>query len=185
MGSVVNLVVVGGLPAVTVEAVSSRSGVAKTTIYRHWSSREDLLADVLSSALPEPATPDTGSLRGDLRALARGLAAGLADERCAALLSAIAFPDGDPVLDRVRMEATRARHGAVRLVVDRARRRGEEVPVDGPDGVIRSIAGPLFYRRFVEGVPPTPALADRCVERALHRSATRASGADTCTGARH
>ena len=135
MGSVVNLVVVGGLPAVTVEAVSSRSGVAKTTIYRHWSSREDLLADVLSSALPEPAVPDTGSLRGDLRALARGLAAGLADERCAALLSAIAFPDGDPVLDRVRMGAPRARPGRVRLVVDRGAPCSVSVSVSRSRGV--------------------------------------------------
>src|SRR5919198_1676494 len=34
-----------GLAGVTVDAVARRSGVAKTTIYRHWPSREALLLD--------------------------------------------------------------------------------------------------------------------------------------------
>lgn len=167
MGAVVDLIVDGGVRAVSVDAVQARSGVAKTTIYRHWPSREALVADALGSTLPDQAAPDTGSLAGDLRVLARGLAAGLADDRIAALLAAIALPDGDPSLDAVRHEATAGRHRIVRQVVAQARRRGEAVPVDGADGIIRSIAGPLFYRRFVEGVAPTRTLADRCVERAL------------------
>ncbi|HEY5117682.1 MAG TPA: TetR/AcrR family transcriptional regulator [Nakamurella sp.] len=165
--AVIDLIVDSGLHAVTVDAVVARSGVAKTTLYRHWPSREALLADVLTTALPAQRAPDTGSLEGDLRALARGLAGGLADERTAGLLAAIAFIDGDATLDPIRQAATRSRHTAVREVVERARRRGETIPTDGPDGLIRSIAGPLFYRRFVEGVPPTRTLADRCVTRAL------------------
>ncbi len=169
--AVLDLIVAGGLGAVTIDAVSARSGVAKTTIYRHWASREELLTDVLGTALPEQPVPDTGTLAGDVRALARGLAAGLSDARSAALLAAIAFGDGDPALDDVRHEATRARHAVVRTVVERARRRGEGVPVDGADGIIRSIAGPLFYRRFVEGVAPTATLADRAADRALNGTA--------------
>jgi AcrR family transcriptional regulator len=165
--AVIDMIVDSGLHAVTVDAVVARSGVAKTTLYRHWPSREALLADVLTTALPAQRVPDTGSLEGDLRALARGLAGGLADPRTAALLAAIAFLDGDTILDPIRDAATRSRHTVVREVVERARRRGEHVPVDGPDGLIRSIAGPLFYRRFVEGIPPTRTLADRCVSRAL------------------
>lgn len=165
--AVIDLIVDGGLSAVTVDAVVARCGVAKTTVYRHWASREALLADVLASALPAQGAPDTGSLGGDLRALARGLAGGLGDPRTAAVLGAIAFPDGDHALEDIRAQATRDRHTVVRAVLERARRRGETIPLDGADGVIRSIAGPLFYRRYVEGVPPTRNLADRCVDRAL------------------
>lgn len=167
IGSVVRLVVERGVRAVTIEEVAALSGVAKTTIYRHWPSREALVAETLATALPVPEVADTGSLAGDLRALARGLAAGLADDRFAALLAAIALPDGDRSLDAVRQDATRARHQALRTVVRRARERGENVPPDGADGLIRQIAGPLFYRRYVEGIPPTRAMADRCVQRAL------------------
>ncbi len=126
--AVIDLIVEGGLSAVTVDAVVARSGVAKTTVYRHWASREALLADVLASALPAQAAPDTGSLDGDLRALARGLAGGLGNPRTAALLGAIAFPDGDRALDDIRARATRDRHTVVRAVLQRARRRGEPIP---------------------------------------------------------
>lgn len=36
----------GGAAAVTIDAVAARSGVARTTIYRHWANREQLLAEV-------------------------------------------------------------------------------------------------------------------------------------------
>ena len=163
----VDLLVEGGLGAVTVEDVVARSGVAKTTVYRHWRSRDELVADILTSALPAPVEPDTGSLEGDLRRLARGLAAGLSDPRSAALLAAIALPSGDRTLDSVRRDATNARHRALHEVVHRARRRGEALPPDGAAGIIRSIVGPLFYRRFVEGAAPTAAMADLCVRRAF------------------
>src|SRR5271157_53993 len=37
-----------GLGGVSIDAVSKRSGVAKTTIYRHWPSRSALLLDACS-----------------------------------------------------------------------------------------------------------------------------------------
>jgi AcrR family transcriptional regulator len=59
MDSALELFVEHGANGVTVEAVSQKSGVAKTTIYRHWASRDDLLADVFRQfdhalAKPEP-----------------------------------------------------------------------------------------------------------------------------------
>ena len=43
-----------GLDAVTIEGVTARSGVAKTTIYRRHSDRFELLADVLNQLSPPP-----------------------------------------------------------------------------------------------------------------------------------
>jgi len=43
-----------GLDAVTIEGVTARSGVAKTTIYRRYSDRFELLADVLNQLSPPP-----------------------------------------------------------------------------------------------------------------------------------
>lgn len=39
----------GGAAAVTIDAVAGRSGVARTTIYRHWANREQLLAEVFAT----------------------------------------------------------------------------------------------------------------------------------------
>jgi AcrR family transcriptional regulator len=52
-----------GPKAVTVEAVAARAGVAKTTIYRRYRNREDMLAAALTS-LTDPAPPtDRSALR--------------------------------------------------------------------------------------------------------------------------
>ena len=55
-----------GILGFTVDAVATRSGVAKTTIYRHWSCRDTLLADTIVASLPMLPTPSTGALRTDL-----------------------------------------------------------------------------------------------------------------------
>lgn len=46
LNAAVDLFVENGVSGVTVDGVVARSGVAKTTIYRHWESREALLLDV-------------------------------------------------------------------------------------------------------------------------------------------
>ena len=48
----------GGPSAVTIDAIVARSGVAKSTIYRHWESRDEVLVDVIESCAPTLAAPD-------------------------------------------------------------------------------------------------------------------------------
>ena len=72
------LFVDGGPRAVTVDAVSDSSGVAKTTIYRHWTDRAHLLADTYRACLPIVAEPPASldpeqALRFVVRELVTGL----------------------------------------------------------------------------------------------------------------
>ena len=57
----------GGIEAVTIDAVTKQSRVARTTLYRHFGCSSDLLAATLERLLP-PITqpPSTGSLRDRL-----------------------------------------------------------------------------------------------------------------------
>ena len=57
------------------EAVRTRAGVGKATIYRRWSSKEELVRDAIVFLHDEFETPDTGSLRGDYDALAMAVRA--------------------------------------------------------------------------------------------------------------
>jgi len=52
------LLVQSGPRAVTVDAVSETSGVAKSTLYRHWSSRTELLIDVIRCSSHQLEEPD-------------------------------------------------------------------------------------------------------------------------------
>ena len=78
--SATDLLVEGGPWAVTVDAVVTRSGVAKSTIYRHWESRDELLVEILASCAPEIGTPAPElSAVEALREVVRSVAAVLRD----------------------------------------------------------------------------------------------------------
>jgi AcrR family transcriptional regulator len=63
-----------GYEALRIDDVATAAGVHKTTLYRQWSSKADLVRDVLvaaeTAAMPRP---DEGSWAGDLEKLAEGL----------------------------------------------------------------------------------------------------------------
>jgi AcrR family transcriptional regulator len=62
-----------GYRAMRVEDIAARSGVNKTTIYRRWPTKAELLAKaVMEQARSHLPAIDTGTLRGDLRASLRG-----------------------------------------------------------------------------------------------------------------
>src|ERR1700722_2822321 len=63
-----------GYGGATVDEISRRSGVAKTTISRHWPTRTDLLRDACSTLGTPLETPDAGSFAADVTALTTNLA---------------------------------------------------------------------------------------------------------------
>jgi AcrR family transcriptional regulator len=63
-----------GFDAMSIEAIAARAGVGKTTIYRRYASKEELVADAIESVREEVVIPDTGNLQGDLDALIQNAA---------------------------------------------------------------------------------------------------------------
>src|SRR3954462_8865190 len=56
----------GGVQRLTVEGVAARAGVAKTTIYRRWRSKDELALAVLLELVDLLTVPDLGDLRAEL-----------------------------------------------------------------------------------------------------------------------
>jgi AcrR family transcriptional regulator len=56
-----------GYGRLSIEAVARRAGVGKTAIYRRWSTKLEMVLELVTEVawLPAPL-PDTGSLRADL-----------------------------------------------------------------------------------------------------------------------
>jgi AcrR family transcriptional regulator len=61
-----------GLAGLSIEGIAERASVGKTTIYRRWSAKEDILSDALYLLRGGSPLPDTGNIREDLLYLARG-----------------------------------------------------------------------------------------------------------------
>jgi len=63
-----------GYTGLTMERVAAESGVAKTTLYRHWPTKAALCMDLyLEEAGRELRDPDTGDVASDLRHIVNGV----------------------------------------------------------------------------------------------------------------
>ena len=157
-----------GLGGLTVDAVSERSGVAKTTIYRHWPTRSALVIDACSKLGTEREAPDTGRLASDLAVLAADLAHRLRTARWAAVLPSIVdAAERDAELARMHARLHAELISAFRAVVERAHKRGELPRGRQPADVVAAVIGPLFYRRWFSREP----LDDRFVKAVVDSAA--------------
>jgi AcrR family transcriptional regulator len=116
-----------GLAGLTMEAVAAEAGVGKTTIYRRWSTKNDLVVDALSMLRPDVEPPDTGSLRGDLREMTRIQVERLGDTNVPRMIPRIIAESADePELHRlIKERAVEPIRDILRTFLRRAIERGE------------------------------------------------------------
>ena len=140
-----DLVAEVGVDRVTIDEVAARSGVAKTTIYRHWPTKQALVVDAVRVVcFPEAATPNTGDLRADLIACFEGMVrAGLSGRTGQMLPSLLDGAHRDAALDVLLRDYLRERSGPTRTVLQLAQLRGE-LPADlDLDFAVTLVIGPL------------------------------------------
>jgi AcrR family transcriptional regulator len=135
-----------GFVALRIDDVATRSGVNKTTIYRRWPAKVDLLAAVLDHESFPLVVPNTGSLRDDLRGTLHDLRARLyvARERGVVrmLQAESAHPDVAPLVRKMR-----AAHAASRReLFDRAVARGELPATTDSALLVEFVTAPLISR---------------------------------------
>lgn len=155
-----------GYAALTLEGIARRAGVHKTTLYRRWGTREELVLEaMLERAGKHISVPDTGSLREDLKELARTAAANAASPDVAAMARAVA---AESPRDS-KLAAANSRFWAERLaldavIVERAMERGEVAAGSDPAQVIESVLGPIHLRLLLTGEPVDRAFLDGVVD---------------------
>jgi AcrR family transcriptional regulator len=138
-----------GLGGVSVEEVARRSGVAKTTIYRHWPTRSALLMEACSQIGTEQEVPDTGSFEGDITALLTHLAELLITARWSSVLpSVIDAAERDLEIAAIHSQLQKEHAKPFQEVISRARKNDEISPDVDTTTLIAALIGPLFYRRW-------------------------------------
>jgi AcrR family transcriptional regulator len=160
-----------GLAGVSVDAVAERSGVAKTTIYRHWPSRSALLLDACGRMGTPREPPNTGSLKGDLAALMSDLGSRLKTARFAATLpSVIDAAERDPEIAKMHAKLHAGLISAFRSVIERGQRNGELPRLRESSAIVAALLGPLFYRRWFSREPLDARFIKSVTESAIGKS---------------
>ena len=147
---------------ISVESIAARAGVHKTTVYRRWGSKVEIIKQALIGAAgAHIQVPDTGSVDGDLLLLARAVQVVLSPPQGAAITTALIVGGlASTELAEVMRQFWEVRLEAISAIVDRAVSRGELPAGTDPVALMRTLAAPLYYQLLVARVPVTEADAD-------------------------
>ena len=167
LDATVELLLEAGVEGVTLEEVASRSGVAKSTLYRHFASREGLIAKAARGCVIEQPTPDTGSLADDLRYLFGRFNEVEEERRVTDLLPLlIDAAKRDPEMEEIVTSVLAERKRPLRTVLQLAQLRGEISRDLDLDTALAMVIGPFTYRRLVERLA-TPEFIDAVLNGAI------------------
>lgn len=116
-----------GWSRLTMGDVAARAGVAKTTLYRRWSHKNELVVDAVAVLFDELELPDRGSLSADIEGVVLQFAALLArPETKTALMAVVAESISDEALRaRIRSAIVDRQKRLVTIGRERAQARGE------------------------------------------------------------
>ncbi|HEY7355851.1 MAG TPA: TetR/AcrR family transcriptional regulator [Ktedonobacterales bacterium] len=155
-----------GFEAMSIEAVAARAHVGKTTIYRRWTSKTELVLEAIKAIHAEAPVIDTGNFRNDLLAILRSafqLRATLVEQL---VLKAMGEIKSNPEVFQTFMERhVTPRFQAIIQMIERAKARGE-LRQDVDTALIMGIAaGPYFFQILFSAIAPTPAPSPEMVEQ--------------------
>jgi AcrR family transcriptional regulator len=160
----------GGVRELTVEGVAARSGVAKTTIYRRWRSKDELalavLIDMVQTVAPVAARGDT---RAELVALVQGAVRVLGKTLMGSIMQGLVpeLATGSELALSFRDRVIGLRRAEVERVVLRGIERGE-LRADIDIGLTHELLfGAVYYRLLLSGAPMDRKLGERIVDALL------------------
>jgi AcrR family transcriptional regulator len=146
LGAAADLLAERGYAAFTMDALVERTGVSKTTMYKHWPSRTMLIAATVQALTAEPATPNTGHVRDDLIALALDSIGAYKGALWPVLASLLEAAGHDTELRDALQSVSGTRFAAVRSILYRGAERGELRPGLDADVAISVLVGAIFFR---------------------------------------
>lgn len=138
-----------GYADMTMQGVAARAGVSTATLYRRWTSKQELVVATLSSLVPEELPIDTGSLAGDLDQLLRRMARKLGSDEGKLMKGIIGEAVRNPALaDALRSGVGARPHPQVADILQRAVARGE-IPAPADLDVAGGLVHSYVFERWL------------------------------------
>ena len=167
--AIVDLLVDRGYREVTIEGVAARAGVAKTTIYRRWPSKADMVVEAITACKKDCLVQEVACPTDTVACMLVRMLSTLACSKIAKILTSLA-------VEMVHNEelAVAVREGLLkpnREVVMHLLQRGVDTGEFRPDANLGLVAdvlvGPVFFRLLMSGDEVTPDLATETVDLVL------------------
>jgi AcrR family transcriptional regulator len=135
----------------SVEAVAAKAGVGKTTIYRRWPSKDELVIAAIQDVIAPVVPPDTGDIREDLVGLATLALRFMNHSAVGAMFPRMAgeVAGRTPLGRRYVKDVIAPRRGQIRLLITKAIERGQ-IRADLDVALITdALAGPIVLRKIL------------------------------------
>ena len=145
-----------GYAALSIEEVAALAGVNKTTIYRRWPTKSELVhAACVEFADEVSVCPDTGTLRGDLFELLRGFRDLLASPRGQSLMRMVLAEGVNSEIARLARTVRDAKDAVPKRVITRAIKRGELPQGTDADLILQTLSGAIEHQMLFLGEHPS------------------------------
>ena len=143
-----------GVDGFTVDEVARRSGVAKSTIYRHFSSTDELMLSAFGCLIVPLPTPNTGDLRNDLLAFLDSHRQFMVDESIPrTFLGLLNRSANDPDFAEVHKAFVDEQRKPIKTIIELAQGRGEVHPDLNLDIAMDVMEGPFMLRKIMRFLP--------------------------------
>ncbi|HAZ44218.1 MAG TPA: TetR family transcriptional regulator [Cyanobacteria bacterium UBA11369] len=156
-----------GCDRMSIDAIASRAGVGKTTIYRRYKSKEELVADAIESLREEIVIPDTGTFWGDLDVLIENAAKitlnPLGKQTVAMIISSAS--SNSQFAQVYWTKYLQPRREAFAIVIERAKARNE-IKADLDAGLVFDMMSGIMLYALI--FPPTTEPWEAYIRRALN-----------------
>ena len=157
-----------GYGALTIEAVAARAGVGKSTIYRHWPGKLELVEDAFQTLKATVVVPDEGPLRDRVVAVIEQVACLVAQSTYSTCMPAlIDAAERDPKVREFHSRFSAERRAALVALLREAVEAGELPATADPELLADALVGPILLRRLMLAQPVGPEIARELVDQLL------------------
>lgn len=169
-----------GYRSVTIDAIARASGVSKSTIYRHWTSRNELVLEAFTSYIDQSTeVADTGDAIADLRTYLRKLAFHVSVGGAGPIVTGLISDSlaDDEFAESFRSKVIEPRRSVFLQILLRGQRRGQVRKDVDLKSAVDALYGSLHHRLLMTGEPIDAPFASALIDFAQLGLATRPESA--------
>jgi len=168
-----------GIEGTSVDEIAQDSGVSKATIYKHWTSKDDLCIEAIGRLKCDLPEFDSGNPRADATELLRHLAQTKKPEALSRIWPrVIGYAASNPAFAKAfRARMTNGPRTQLAGLLRNAIEKGELRAGLDLEMALDVLLGPILYRRFMQAAVP-PELPKHVVDSFWHLNSPLNSGAE-------